>query len=259
MKEQLVSYAQHLEDVILYHVFHDENEIFYVDCGANDATYLSVTKLLYDCGKAHGINIDPLPACIASYRDRKRDICICAGIGRESGRTATFYYDNETSTGASFLKNDYLQTQKTKEISVPIFSLQDVLKQNMDKLCKSGFLKLDIEGYEEEALLGMNFSLWHPDVLVIESDSFEQKKSWEELLVKNGYGGVFYYGGSRYYVDDMRQDLKKRFIPVEEIVEKYDIFVPYDRLSSQKAIYETSTSWKITKMLREVKKFRIHI
>lgn len=254
-----MSYAQHLEDVILYHVFHDENEIFYVDCGANDATYLSVTKLLYDCGKAHGINIDPLPACIASYCDRKRDISICAGIGRESGSTATFYYDDEKSTGASFLKNDYLQKKKVKEISVPFFSLQDVLKENMGTPCKSGFLKLDIEGYEKEALLGMDFSLWHPDVLVIEAGSFKKKESWENILEYNGYGGVFYYGGSRYYVDNERNDLKKRFVPVEKLTSMYDIFVPYDRLLSQRYMYETSTSWKITKVLRKIKECRIHM
>lgn len=91
-KEMVISYSQSLEDVIIYDMLKDFGNISYIDCGANDSYKLNVTRLLYDKGIASGINIDPLQDCIDTYYDRKRDLSICAGLGRESG-TVELYFD----------------------------------------------------------------------------------------------------------------------------------------------------------------------
>lgn len=41
------SYAQEYEDLALYLALRDIKKIFYIDVGANDPTYLSVTKFFY--------------------------------------------------------------------------------------------------------------------------------------------------------------------------------------------------------------------
>ena len=68
------SYAQFLEDMVLYCALKDVDKGFYIDVGANDPTNLSVTKFFYDRGW-HGINIEPLPdKCALLAEMRPRDI-----------------------------------------------------------------------------------------------------------------------------------------------------------------------------------------
>ena len=42
-----ITYSQCLEDFILYCIFYDIDNGFYVDVGANDPNYISVTKAFY--------------------------------------------------------------------------------------------------------------------------------------------------------------------------------------------------------------------
>jgi hypothetical protein len=44
----MISYAQNLEAVLLSRAFGGQMDGFYVDVGAGDPTYLSVTKWFYD-------------------------------------------------------------------------------------------------------------------------------------------------------------------------------------------------------------------
>ena len=54
----MISYAQNQEDVLLRREFPDCTNGFYIDVGANDPVWDSVTKHFYDRGW-HGINIEP--------------------------------------------------------------------------------------------------------------------------------------------------------------------------------------------------------
>ena len=58
---RLESYAQELEDLILYSVLRDVKNGFYIDVGANDPTDISVTKFFYDRGW-HGSRISDEPS-----------------------------------------------------------------------------------------------------------------------------------------------------------------------------------------------------
>ena len=60
------TYSQCLEDFILYCVFYDIENGFYIDVGANDPNDISVSKYFYLDGW-HGINIEPLPDMYQKY------------------------------------------------------------------------------------------------------------------------------------------------------------------------------------------------
>lgn len=80
------SYAQDCEDIILYGVLKDIDKGFYIDVGANDPEFMSVTKAFYDRGW-NGINIEPLHAlCAKLVQERPRDINLCIGCGKERGK-----------------------------------------------------------------------------------------------------------------------------------------------------------------------------
>jgi peptide methionine sulfoxide reductase MsrB len=57
---KIISYAQNREDVIIDAFFPDLKKGFYVDIGAADPNYDSVTKFFYEKGWS-GINIEPNP------------------------------------------------------------------------------------------------------------------------------------------------------------------------------------------------------
>ena len=55
-----ISYAQNLEDVLLWRALGHIKNGFYIDVGANHPEWDSVTKHFYDLGW-RGVNIEPMP------------------------------------------------------------------------------------------------------------------------------------------------------------------------------------------------------
>lgn len=108
------SYAQLLEDVVLYCALKDVDKGFYIDVGANDPTSHSVTKFFYDRGW-HGINIEPLPdKCALLSEMRPRDINLCVGLGSERGKLEMF----EDGMGSTFLQDFARNNDKRRQTLV---------------------------------------------------------------------------------------------------------------------------------------------
>ena len=79
------SYSQHLEDLVLFSIFYDVKNGFYIDIGAHDPNHISVTKAFYLKGW-YGINIEPLPSKYKALQiHRRRDINLNLGIGEKEG------------------------------------------------------------------------------------------------------------------------------------------------------------------------------
>ncbi len=57
----IVSYAQNLEDVMLWRALQEVEGGFYLDVGAQDPVIDSVTRAFYDRGWC-GVNLEPAPA-----------------------------------------------------------------------------------------------------------------------------------------------------------------------------------------------------
>ena len=92
-----IPYSQLLEDLILFSVFYDVENGFYIDIGANDPNIISVTKNFYIRGW-HGINIEPLPDKYqALTKFRKRDINLQIGVGKMK-ENGTLYVNGYLST-----------------------------------------------------------------------------------------------------------------------------------------------------------------
>lgn len=86
----LISYAQNLEDVMLWRALGHLPTGFYVDVGANDPEIDSVTKLFYDAGW-NGINIEPIKRHWEKLSlERPRDINIPIAAGNKNGQIEIF-------------------------------------------------------------------------------------------------------------------------------------------------------------------------
>lgn len=199
-----VYYAQNREDLLLEAFFPDVKDGFFVDIGAYDPDYDSVTKLFYKKGWK-GINVEPQPARYEKFvKARSRDINLNCGISDTKGTfTLRAYKNGGLATFSSEIKEAYSHVTDSEvanyeDIEVPVTTLKDMFKQHAPKTIH--FMKVDIEGLEYEALIGNDWELYRPEVLCIESN--HMIKDWKKLILKNDYSFVFFDGLNDYYADN---------------------------------------------------------
>jgi FkbM family methyltransferase len=204
----MLSHAQNLEDVLLSRVFpHDDG--FYIDVGANDPEYHSVTKLLYDRGWS-GINIEPMPAMCARLRDaRQRDVTLNVGLAsREAELT---FFETPTIHGWSTFSPALAASYRERGIEVterpvPVTTLALVCERWAAR--PIDFLKIDVEGFEREVLAGGDWARWRPRVVLVEN---AWPQEWEPLIL----GADYFFAASdrlnRYYLRAEDRDLLAAF------------------------------------------------
>ena len=133
------SYTSSFEDLILFCIFYDIKKGFYIDIGAHDPHYGSVTKAFYLRGW-HGINIEPLPNFFQRLtKYRKRDINIQIGVGKNRG-IARFFENRARST----LLKEYSRNN-SKVIIINIDTMSNICNKYIPKKEIIQFCKIDIE------------------------------------------------------------------------------------------------------------------
>ncbi len=220
--ETVYSFSQEYEDVILYHLLRDVKEpIRYIDVGANDPIYLSVTKF-FSLRGGSGINIEPQHELIEKLnKDRPNDINLEVGVSDKPG-TLKLY---GTGTGASF---DSEITRERNSREVPIVILADVCNQYVAQQTAIHFLKIDVEGFEKQCLEGMDFKNYRPWIVCMESTKpgtdIPAWEPWENILLSQGYEFLGMNGINRYYVAKETKSRINEFRNVDQLQDMYEIF-----------------------------------
>jgi len=216
----MVSFAQENEDVILYYALDGDvrqADVFFIDVGANDPIALSVTMLFSMLG-GRGINIEPLPEMKGRYELlRPRDINLFVGCSDKHGEMKLCGSGVMATMDAG--NTPFYQGEG---IMVPVYTLAEICDRYVPRYQPIHFLKVDVEGFERNVILGMDFSRYRPWILCIESctpgTDHKDYDKWENLVLQSNY--VFAYDGgiNRYYVAGERIDIKRKFDVMKQLL-----------------------------------------
>ena len=216
-----ISYSEYFEDLILFCIFYDVINGFYIDIGANDPNEGSVTKAFYLRGW-YGINIEPLSNKYKALEEnRKRDINLQIGIGKIEGNES-FYERGAVST----FHKQYLKGKMANITKIKVTTMLNLCKKYIPKNEVIQFCKIDVEGGEENVLLGNDFEKYRPKVFCIESTFpctfIPSHDLWEYILLKNDYSFAYQYKVNRFYIDNRINGLRERFILAEKAVKIFE-------------------------------------
>lgn len=200
--DRLFSYCtpEEREDVILYHLFKQENELFFIDVGSNDPVFDNVTKLLSEKKNARGINIEPQQDLFElTCKERPNDINLQIGLGKEETEL-TLYLQG----GGSTLNKQNVLDESCDISTIKIETLKTVCEKYILNNQRISLLKIDVEGTERDVLLGADFRKYRPEIICIESTiprtMIPCHEEWEEILLTADYKYMYSYGVNRYYV-----------------------------------------------------------
>jgi FkbM family methyltransferase len=212
---RITSYAQNFEDVLLWRALRHIDKGFYIDVGAFDPIYDSVSKCFYEQGW-RGVHVEPTTAYATRIQaDRPDEVVIQAAICETAGIIPFYEVPN---TGLSTFSSEVAEVASehgwiSSPTLVPAISLDDLFSQIAAE--DIHWLKIDVEGAEEAALRGWKTSSHRPWIIVIEAIApHTREKShepWDHLVLAKGYKFAQFDGVNRYYVSDEKLELLKSF------------------------------------------------
>ncbi len=223
VRTRSISYAQNFEDARLARVFPEGNG-FYIDIGAYEPVYHSVTKWFYERGW-RGVNVEPQPEVFERLAaDRPRDVNLNAGVARTAG-VLTFYQDPRTPGFSSFREDVAAQTRARGDAiisrTVPVVTLAEICEKYVGSSSTSEFLKIDAEGFERAILDGGDWERWRPRVVLYENFPPDDAA---EFLEAHGYTFAAFDGINKYYV---REEDRSLIPALAEPFTALDEVVPY--------------------------------
>lgn len=220
---RFVSYAGNHEDVLLHRIFGDRATGFYVDIGAHHPVKGSLTKQLYDRGW-RGINVEPIAPLHQEFvADRPRDVNILGGVSSLDADRPFW----QVTTDPSLSTFDEAQAREHEAAghrlaagTARVWTLAALLREHAPR--EIDLLSIDVEGHEREVLLGADFTIHRPQVVVIESvkpwSTIGTHAEWEDLLVAADYGLAAFDGVNRWYVGKEAASLARLLsVPVNAV------------------------------------------
>jgi FkbM family methyltransferase len=180
------SYSQCGEDLIIRHIF-DALRIpspTYLDIGAHHPSFLNNTRVFYDNG-SRGVNVEPDPSLIEAFqKNRPRDVNLNIGIAEKEGELPFFIMNTRTLN--TFSEEDANLAEREggvkikKVVNIPVLNVNDVIKNNFSGT--PDFISLDVEGLDLSILRSLDFSLYRPKVICVETITFSGNRQGKKIV-----------------------------------------------------------------------------
>ena len=166
--------------------------------------------------------------------ERTRDVNLNIAVSDEPGE-AEFPLDY---AGFGTLNNDFLEfvdsfgTIKKNHGygKVKVDALRNITKQYVPSGQDIHFCKIDVEGYEEKCLNGLDWDAARPWIFCLENtlESFggtnRTDLHWEHILREYGYAPALIDLNNKYYVANEHRELAEELLPRWYLFQLYDCY-----------------------------------
>lgn len=265
--KKFISYASNFEDVMLWRALKTATPGFYIDIGAHHPFVDSVTMAFYERGW-RGINVEPIRHLHEMLvQNRPNDINICAAVAATTGNAE---FHEVVGTGLSTTDKQVAERHRqagydVQDYQVPIITLRDIYDTH--QVTDVHFLKIDVEGSEEQVLLGAALDRVSPWIIIIEATEpntqIPTHERWEYLLTNEQYTFVYFDGVNRYYLSKEHRNLAEHFRIPPNVFDNFIQYQYWDALAKceqhvqalQQSIKKITSSWtwRLTKPFRTPK------
>jgi FkbM family methyltransferase len=223
----MISYAQNLEDVMLWRALGHVREGCYVDIGAQDPVVDSVSLVFHQAGW-RGVHVEPVAEYASQLqRERPGDLVIQAAVGESANEAPLYEIPN---SGISTLDRDTAERHRSTGFTVlerttSVVTLESVFEQA--RFPDVHWLKVDVEGFEPQVLAGWGSSQVLPWVVVVEStlplQQIPSHERWESMLISRGYSFAYFDGLNRFYVSAEHDELRAAFQSPPNVFDGYTL------------------------------------
>lgn len=169
----LSSYSQEGEDLILYRIFGDKRDGFFIDIGAYHPYKYSNTYFYYKRGW-RGINIDAMPGSMELFnKHRALDINIEAVVSDKVVDVDYHLFNepalNNCDKALSKFRHDAPNKFKLEKVlQLKTKRLDSILNENVSKEQEIDFISIDVEGHEFQVLKSNDWDKYLPKVILVE-------------------------------------------------------------------------------------------
>ena len=211
-----ISYAQNLEDYVLWRALGEKADGFYIDVGGGPPVADNVSCWFYLQGW-RGLIVEPQENLARAYAfARPRDSVFCGVAGAQSGEVEFHLVDrlhgfSSVHAHAMALASQFGASHRIQRVAMS--TLNELIAR--EGVRDIDFLKIDVEGAEADVLAGLDLSRYRPRALCIEAvapgDMAENWSGWEPGLFAVGYDFMLFDGLNRYYAAREAADVAARF------------------------------------------------
>jgi FkbM family methyltransferase len=163
------------------------------------------------------VHIEPVRAYADLLRaDRPDETVLEVALGETDG---TMLLNVIEATGLSTAVQEYAARHAeqgdfaVKQVAVPVLTLQSALRSLEGKAVH--WLKIDVEGFEEQVLKGWDSRVLRPWVMVVEAtipnSTATDYDRWDPIVLAAGYSFVYFDGLNRFYLADEHAHLRPAF------------------------------------------------
>lgn len=185
-------YSQHGEDFLVDKIFAGKTDGYYVEVGCLDGIEFSNTYYFEKKGWK-GACIEAHQDFIESLRKNRPSASIIHCAVGEADKDNVTFYANKLGSLSTLDKNEEERWKKNYKDYFHGFEEQQVSMRTLTsifdqlKVDAIDFVSLDIEGYEVQALAGLDFTKYKPRVFIIEYKNDTHKGQLEDILFNQRY------------------------------------------------------------------------
>lgn len=204
MERTELYYGQHGEDFLLEKIFKGKSNGYFVEVGCLDGIEFSNTYFFERKGWK-GICLEAHHDFIPALRQNRpgAQVVHCA-IGEED-RDEVIFYANKAGSLSTVDRSEEERWKKNYADDFSGFEEQKVSMRTLTSVFDEyhpqhiDFVSLDIEGYEVNALKGLDLNKYRPHIFIIEYKDDDHKNLLEEILFPSHYHFLAQIGCNLFY------------------------------------------------------------